>query len=1020
MQIAERAIRQKTVSWMFIVLLIAGGILAFNGLGRLEDPNFTIKQAMIMVQYPGASSTEVEEEVTLPVENALQQLAYLDNVTSTSSDGFSQIMVEMKSFYRKDDLAQIWDEMRSKIKDTEAYFPPGVGTPIVNTEFGDVFGFFMSVIGDGYDYADLKDYADHLRRELVVIKGVGKVSVGGTRQEELTVEVNRSRMKSLGLSITSLQGLLQTQNLVSNAGKIRVGSEYIRISSTGTVSSIDALKNLTVGRNGDQLVYLSDIAEINKEFVDPPSHIYRYNGKEALTLAVSFASGVNVVEVGEAIKTRLVELEYTRPVGMELGTIYDQPGQVDASVKDFVIGLAQAVAIVIVVLLIAMGLRPGILMSMVLLLTILGTFIVMNAAGIELHRISLGALIIALGMLVDNAIVITEGVMIGLKRGLTRIEAANKIVKNTIWPLLGATIIAITAFAPIGLSPDASGEFTGALFWVLLISLFLSWVLAITITPFLCYLMFKEEISNGLDSDEQVDPYKGVFYNLYRGLLHITLRFRYLTLLAIIGLFVFSMANFSNVKQAFFPDSSLPMFTVDFWLPEGSDIRATEDNVKTLEKYLLKVDGIETVTSTIGRGADRFMLTYAPEFNYSSYAQLIVRAESFEGIGTLIPDIRKYVEEHYPEAFVKYNRMAIGPATKAKIEARFIGPDPQVLRNLAEQANQVFLAEKDAINIRQDWRERTKVIRPLFNDSEARRLGISKKDLDEAIALNTTGSTIGLFRQGSEQLPITLRPPENERGSMEDLSNIEIYSPAKLAYVNINQVIHGMDIQWEDPLIKRRDRKRTLTVLADPDPATGGNSMALRAKLLPGLEAIKLPLGYELKWGGEYEAQQKANASVFEFVPLGALMMFVITIFMFNSLKQTLAVWITVPLAMIGVTWGLLIMGAPFSFTALLAVLSLSGMLIKNGIVLVEEIKRLNEEEGDEMLDAISNASVSRLRPVVMAMITTVLGMIPLLADVFFQPMAVTIMFGLSFATVLTLILVPVMFALFYGVKYKG
>ena len=1020
MSIAEAAIRKQRVTWMFIVLLVAGGILSFNGLGRLEDPNFTIKQALIVTQYPGASPTEVEEEVTLTLENVVQQLPYLDKVTSTSSAGLSQIMVEMKSFYRRDDLMQIWDEMRAKIDDVREQLPAGVNTPMVNTEFGDVYGYYMAVTGKGYSYAELEDYVDYLRRELVVVPGVGKVTVGGERQQQLVVEINRSRMASLDLSVSSLQALLQTQNLVSNAGNIRVGSEYIRISSTGTVSTVDALKNLTVGRNGDQLVYLADIANVSLDYVEPASHIYHHNGEAALTLGVSFASGVNVVEVGERIQQRMAELEYARPIGMEIGVIYDQPSQVEASVNNFVVSLAQAVGIVIVVLLLTMGLRPGILMSMVLLLTILGTFIVMSIQGIELHRISLGALIIALGMLVDNAIVITEGVLIGLKRGLSRIEAAKRIVSHTSWPLLGATVIAITAFAPIGLSPDASGEFTGSLFWVLFISLFLSWVLAISITPFLCYLMFKEEINAGDESAEKVDPYRGIAYTIYRSLLHLTLRFRWSTVALIFGLFAFSMMNFGSVKQAFFPSSSLPLFVVDFWLPEGSDIRATEEEIAELERYVQSKEGVEQVTATIGRGAERFMLTYAVEFNFNSYAQLLIRTENFDRIEQLIPELRKHVGEQYPHVFIKFDRMTIGPATKAKIEARFIGPDPEKLRDLGEQARMIFLDEPEAVNVRQDWRQRTKVIRPVFNDSEARRLGISKKDLDDAIALNLSGSYIGVVRHGSQVLPIRLRPPESERTGIESLNEVEIFSPALQSYVNISQVIQSIELKWEDPLIKRRDRKRTLAVLADPNPETGIMPAALLAKLRGKVEAIELPAGYALEWGGEYEAQQDANEAVFEFVPLGALTMVMITIFMFNSVRQTLAVWITVPLAMIGVTWGLLITGSPFSFMALLAVLSLTGMLIKNGIVLVEEIKRLNEEEGDEMLHAISNASVSRLRPVTMAMITTVLGMLPLLSDVFFQPMAVTIMFGLSFATVLTLILVPVLYALFYRVRYSG
>lgn len=1019
MNIAERAIRQKTVSWMVIILLIVGGILSFQSLGRLEDPNFTIKQALILTSYPGASPVEVEEEITLPLENALQQLPYLKGVTSTTSAGLSQIMVEMKSFYRKDDLAQIWDEMRSKVAEVDLSLPAGANPPTVNTEFGDVYGFYIALTGEGYQYDDLQDYADTLRRELVTIDGVGKVSIGGSRVEQLVVEINRSRMTSLGLSVQTLQSLLQTQNLVSNAGNILIGSEYIRISSTGTISSIEALKNLTVGRSGAQLIYLSDIANITKEYRDPPSHVYHVNGQNALTLGISFTSGVNVVDVGETVKNTLAELEYNRPIGIEINTIYDQPAQVEESVDAFVISLGQAIAIVIVVLLLTMGLRPGVLMSLVLLLTILGTFIVMRVQGIELHRISLGALIIALGMLVDNAIVITEGIMIGLKRGLSRIEAAKRIVSHTSWPLLAATFIAITAFAPIGLSPDASGEFTGSLFWVLLISLFLSWVLAITITPFLCYLMFREEIQNGEQNDVESDPYKGFAYQLYRSLLHFTLRFRALTITAIAALFVFSMMNFGNVKQAFFPASSLPMFTVDFWLPEGSDIRVTESEVASLESHILSLDGVQQVTTTIGRGADRFMLTYSPEFNFPSYAQLLVRTDNFDRVGSLLAELPNYATEHYPQAFIKFDRMAIGPSTKAKIEARFIGPDPKILRNLGEQARAVFLKENDAINVRQDWRERSKVIRPIFNDQEARRVGISKKDLDDAIALNISGTAIGVFRHASDTYPIILRPPLSERSSIEDLQNIEIFSPISQKYASFDQVTDGIDLVWEDPLIKRRDRKRTLSVLADPNPLTGSMPAPLLAKLRPDIESIKLPVGYQLEWGGEYEAQEDANKAVFAFVPIGALVMFVVTVLMFNSIKQTLAVWITVPLAMIGVTWGLLITGAPFSFMALLAILSLAGMLIKNGIVLVEEIKRLSEEEGFDMLKSISVASVSRLRPVSMAMVTTVLGMIPLLGDVFFQPMAVTIMFGLSFATLLTLILVPVLFALFYGVRYK-
>lgn len=1015
MNITEYTIRNKTVTWMVVLLLILGGIFSFNNLGRLEDPAFTIKQAVIFVDYPGASAIEVEEELTLPLENALQQMPALDNVTSTSSAGLSQIMVEMKSTYRKAELAQIWDEMRRKINDLAPQFPPGVGEPQIIDEFGDVYGMFLSVTGEGYAVDELADYTDFLRRELVLVSGVSKVNISGRRQEQVFIEVDRAKLSATGFSLNDIRALLTAQNLVSDAGNVRVGSEYIRINSkTDGSSGFSGLSNLLIGNTNGQLVYLHDVASISKGYADPPAHLYHYNGSSSLALGIAFSEGVNVVEVGKAVRNRLQQLEGERPVGMEINTIYDQPAQVEASVDDFLVGLVQAVVIVVVVLLFTMGLKPGLLMSGVLLLTILGTFIVMSIYGIELHRISLGALIIALGMLVDNAIVVTEGIMISLKRGLSRLEAAIKIVSHNRLPLLGATIIAITAFAPIGLSPDASGEFTGSLFWVLLISLFLSWVLAISVIPFFCYLLFKEELS---DSAETVDPYQGFAYQLYNKLLHVVLRFRWTTMLVMLGALVVAIIGFGLVKQAFFPSSSLPMFMVEYWLPQGSDIRAVQKDIAQLENEVLALDDVEQVTATIGRGGERFMLTYQPEFTYPSYSQLIIRVSDFEKVQPTIDKLDTLLKENYPQAFTKFQRFELGPSTKAKIEARLIGPDPEVLRQYGQQVIEIFEAEPKAINVRQDWRERTKVLRPIYDEAEGRRLGISKQDFDQAFIYNVNGINVGLYREGSKLYPIVVRPPAIERHSVSQLEDTQVYSSAKQTYVNIGQVMKQIKLEWEDPLIKRRDRKRTLSVLADP--VISMTPANLHAQLRGKVEAIELPAGYELQWGGEYEAQQDANKAVFEFVPLGVLMMIVITVLLFGSAKQTMVVWFTVPLSIIGVTIGLLATDSPFSFMALLALLSLVGMQLKNGIVLIEEIKRLREELSYEWLESITQAAVSRLRPVSMAAVTTILGMLPLLGDVFFKPMAVTIMFGLGFATLLTLVVVPVLFGLFYSVKYE-
>lgn len=1015
MNLTEYAIRQRVVSWMCVLLLLVGGTVSFFELGQLEDPEFTVKEAIIAVPYPGASAQEVEEEVTLPVEMAIQQLAQVDTVESISSAGLAQITVEMKSTFREQELRQIWDEMRRKLNDLAPRLPPGTGPMQINDDFGDVYGIFMALTGEGFEYQALADHADFLRRELVLIDGVSKVSIGGRRQQQIIVEVDRNRMAAMQVSPRMIQQAINSQSLISNAGSIRLNGQRLRIAPEGSSTSAEQLNNLLLGQTGGRLVYLSDVADVYLDYAEPPSHLYRYNGQPALTLGVSFASGVNVVDVGQAVQARLAELDYRRPVGMMLDIIYNQPRQVETSVNDFLISLMQAVGIVVLVLLVTMGARSGLLMSLVLLLTILGTFIVMNIASISLHRVSLGALIIALGMLVDNAIVITEGILINLQRGYSRLEAAVRIVGHTRWPLLGATLISITAFAPIGLSPDATGEFTGSLFWVLFISLLLSWVLAITITPFLASTLFREQAAGAAT----VEPYQSPFYHLFRRLLHLSLRWRWLTLLLAASLLVASVISFKHVRQGFFPDATLPLVQVDYWLPQGSDIRTTEADIRQIEQAFLKMEGIHRITSTLGRGAERFMLTYAPERQYASYAQLLIEADQSDDLERLMPQLQEYLDQHYPQAQSKLTRISIGPTTKSKIEARISGPDADVLRRLGRRMiTEVFDQTPGAINIRHDWRERTPLIVPRFDEAEGRRLGITQADLAGAIARNVDGQSSGLIRDGSRLLPVILRPPAEQRQHPEQLESLPIFSQTLQQWVDAGQVMQGIELDWEDPLIMRRDRKRTLTVLADPDPSGTLSAAALFAEIRPRAEALPLPPGYSLSWGGEHEAQQDANRALFAFVPIGLLAMVVITVLLFGSVRQTLVVWLTVPMAIIGVTIGLLSMQTAFAFTALLGILSLSGMLIKNSIVLVEEIKRLYDEEGYNWHDAIQEAAVSRLRPVAMAALTTILGMLPLLPDAFFRPLAVTIMFGLGFATLLTLVVVPVFYALLYRVKF--
>jgi multidrug efflux pump subunit AcrB len=641
---------------------------------------------------------------------------------------------------------------------------------------------------------------------------------------------------------------------------------------------------------------------------------------------------------------------------------------------------------------------------------------------INLQRISLGGLIISLGMLVDNAIVVTEGVLIGLQRGMTKIQAASAVVKQTKWPLLGATVIAVTAFAPIGLSPDAVGEFVGSLFYVLLISLLLSWFTAITLTPFFCDLFFKESIakanSEESESEEPTDPYKGFIFTGYKWLLDKAMRFRWITVILLVGCLLVSGWAFQFVKQAFFPPSTTPMFYMDIQMPEGTHIDDTYEKVRVIEKELLKDERIEYVTSTTGQGALRFMLTYNAQQANSSYAQFIVRTKEKEAIPGLLKDLYYKMQEDYPELEVKLQRLQLGPASGAKLETRISGPDPKLLRQFSAKIQEIYRNDGGLENIKDDWRQPVKVLRPIFNDAQARRLGISKTELDDVLLTNFTGSQIGLYREGTDLLPIVRIAPENERVSIDQIRDLQIYSPASGSYVTLSTLVSGFETVWEDPIIERRDRKRTITVMADPKILGDETAMAIFGRTKADIEAIKLPPGYTLEWGGEYESSTDAQANIFKALPMGYLFMFIITILLFNSIRVPLTIWFCVPLALIGVSTGLLVMNSAFSFMALLGFLSLSGMTVKNGIVLADQIN-YEFDQGTEKYEAIFNSAVSRVRPVCMAAITTILGMIPLLYDAFFEGMAVVISFGLGFATILTLIAVPVFYTLLFRVKYR-
>lgn len=1012
MDIAAIAIKKRVVTLVLAGVMLLAGLLTYSNMSRLEDPEFTIKEALVITSYPGASALEVEQEVSERLEKVVQQLGELERVSSRSERGLSTLTVTIKDHYDKETLPQVWNKLRQKINDAQRDLPPGAGSSIVLDDYGDVYSVFMVVTGDGYSYAELKDYVDSLQRELLLVKDVGKIATFGERQEAVFVEFNRDRMSQLGIPSSAIIEELRQKGVAVDAGRARVGSENIALTTSGGLSSVEDFDSLLIHGGQGRQIYLRDIANVRRGYIEPPSAEIHFDGRPGIGLGISTLSGGNVVIMGEAVQKRLVELEGERPVGIEFGIVALQSEAVTEAISGFVVSLLQAVAIVIVVLLLFMGIRSGLLIGFVLLLTIAGSFLFLDPMGVALERISLGALIIALGMLVDNAIVVVDGVLIRMQKGQTAEKAASAVVRQSAWPLLGATLIAILAFAAIGTSNDETGEYCRSLFQVVMVSLLLSWVTAVTVTPLLCVMFLKPPKADQAGAA----PYSGGFYRRYRGFLRACIRHRYLSSATVAGVFALALWGFSFVEQSFFPSSTRPQFMVDYWLPQGTHIDATSSDAKRVEQFLSELDGVTRVTATVGEGAPRFLLTYQPQQPNSAYAQFLVSVDDYRIIDELISKVEADLTDQFPDALVYASPFELGTGTIGKVQARLSGPDADVLRRLSDDVQSIYRNDHDTKGVRTDWRQKVKVVRAELAEEPANINGISRAMVAEAMREGFDGVTTGVYREGDLLLPIIARAEAASRANIDSLANLQIWSPVAEKMIPLRQVVRSFDTVFEDEIIHRRDRKRTITVFADPKE---GSASELFARLRPQVEALPLPPGYSLEWGGEYEDSSKAEAGLAETIPVFIVAMILITIIMFNSLRQSLVIWLCVPLALIGVTAGLLVTGQPFGFMALLGFLSLMGMLIKNAIVLVEEIN-LERNEGKALLPSIVDSGVSRLRPVAMAALTTALGMIPLVFDAFFVSMAITIIGGLLFATVLTMVVLPVLYALIHRAPVEG
>jgi multidrug efflux pump subunit AcrB len=1029
MSLVSLAIEKKTVTYFITFLIVAAGILSYTQLGQLEDPEYTVKTASITTSYPGASPEEVELEVTDLIETKLQEMEEIKNIYSLSRAGQSIIKVDIKDTYWSDRLPQVWDIMRKKISDIEPALPPGAGTPQIGDDFGYVFGFLLALTGEGFSYAELETYAKVLRKELILVEGVARIDFWGIQEKRIYLDVSQAQLSTLGLTGESIQRTLQLQNMVVDAGRVDLQTERFRIAPTGAFESpedianltirptlLDTIQNLVPGENiktSSELIQIRDFATISRGYIEPPVNLMRFNGRPAIGIAMAPLPAVNVVQVGRAVDKRVQEILPKLPVGIEVAKISWQSDLVAESIQAFMINLIEAVLIVLVVLALTMGIRIGLIIGVSgLVFPILGTFIVMAIMGINLQRISLGALIIAMGMMVDNAIVVADGIMVRLQQGMDRTKAAIESASQPAMPLLGATVVACMAFYPIFASPFSTGEYARGLFIVVAISLLLSWVLSQTITPIMCIALIPDPKQQG----EGEDVYGGRFYQVFKGFLSKAIRYRVLFVGGLIALLVISILGFGNVKQMFFPDASRLQFMIDYWLPEGTRIQEVSADFKDIEKKLMKDPLVDSVSSFIGSGPPRFYLPVDPEMPYPSYGQLIVNTTTLEAVDAVMEDIESWFETNKTYALTRVRKYGVGSWNDWKIEVRFSGPaeaDPNILRAVAEKGKAILEASPWAKDVRSNWRQRNRKIIPTYSQERGRWAGVSRDDVARATKRAYDGLPVGLFREGDDLIPIVLRHEEDERqAAATSLETVQVVPALSTKTVPLSQVATEINVIWEDPIIWRWDRRRAITVQCSPD---GVSADALRGSVLADFEAIELPSGYTLEWDGEYDTKQESLGGLIPGIVPGVTIMVLIIVLLFNAFKPPLIIFLVIPFAVIGITVGLLGTGTPFGFMALLGAMSLSGMMIKNAVVLLDQIN-LEQAAGKSPYQAVIDSALSRLRPVVNAAATTILGMAPLLQDLFWFSMAITIMFGLAFGTVLTMVVVPVLYAAFFRI----
>jgi len=1009
MNLTEYSLKNRVVVYFALLLVLVGGIFSYFNMSKLEDSVFTIKIALVITQYPGASPHEVEQEVSEVIERAAQDMDCIKEISSSSYAGLSIVEIKLEDKLRSKDMPQVWDILRKKIKDAHGKLPSEV-EPVVVDDFGDVYGMFYAITGDGFSYEEINDYAQYLKRELLTADDVGKISLFGNRKECVDIIMSDAKISELGINPGVIIGALNSQANIAASGTIELNQRNVRVAGNTAFKSIDEIRN-TLIQVGNEQMYLKDIAKVKKSYLEPALTLMRHNKMNSIGLAISTAKSGDVLVMAEDLDRKLEKILPTLPIGIEMVPIYNQAQEVEKANDMFIINLIVSVLIVIVILLLSMGFRSGMIIGSGLVFSILGTLVVMFVMDISLHRTSLAAIIIAMGMLVDNSIVVTDGILVALQKGLNRKKAIFEVGSSTATPLLGATIIAILAFMPVFMSPNSAGEICRDLFLVLAISLSLSWIFAMTQTPLTSekFLKAGKEIKN---------PYEGKAYKVFKLWLETILKYRKISVICVLGLLFLGVFAFTKTKKAFFMPAEKPLFVVDYWLPEGSSSKQVSKNMTEIENYLFEnYTEIKNITTSISQTPPRYVLFAHAENNNSSFGQFVIETNTCDQAVDIRKSIDKYIKESYPDAQARVKGYIAGPPIKYKVEARFMGPDPEVLRSLAEKAKEIMRNDPACGDISDDWRNKVMTWNPKYSPVKASRAGITRSDLGTSILRSTTtGLGIGLYREGEEKKPIFLKVDNQSMNNIESIKNTAIWSQQNTTSVPLKEVIEDIEISWENSVIQRYNRQRAITVQCDPidSEMTGSTLFGIVHEKI---EAIPLPDGYSMMWDGEYKPSLESNQAVKTYFPIAFLLIVFIIIMLFNSVRQSLIVIAIIPLSVIGVAIGLFVTGKAFGFMAIVGFLGLIGMVLKNAIVLIDQVDINLNKEGMSPYDAIVNAAVSRMRPVMLAALTTILGMSPLVTDPMYGSMAVTIMFGLLFATVLTLLVVPLLYVLLYKVK---